>query len=107
MDRSDVITLIAVTQTQDNYGVWRSTEKKNDVFCQINSVTRNEFFQAGRAGLNPEFQVTMFAYDYDGEKIIEYNGKRYSVYRTYFARNDTVELYVQRKGGTITAPTEA
>lgn len=102
MDRSDVITLIAVTQTQDDYGVWRSTETKHDVFCQINSVTRNEFYQAGRAGLNPEFQITMFAYDYDDEKIIEYKGKRYSVYRTYFTRNDMIELYVQRKGGTVT-----
>ena len=42
----------------------------------------------------------MFAGDYNGERVVEYDGKTYGVYRTYYARTDTVELYVERKGGT-------
>ena len=42
--------------------------------------------------------MTMFAYDYEGEKIVEYQGKRYAVYRTYLGRDDTLELYVQEEG---------
>ena len=42
----------------------------------------------------------MFAGDYEDESIIEYNGKRYAVYRTFFSKTDTIELYVERKGGT-------
>lgn len=44
--------------------------------------------------------MTMFVGDYNGEKLVEYNGETYAVYRTYLAKNDTIELYVERKGGT-------
>ena len=104
MDRSDVITLIAATKKQDDYGVWRQTETRRDVFAQVDSVTRSEFFEGGRNGLNPEFRFTMFFADYDDERIVEFRGKRYSVYRTYIGRNDTLELYVERKGGTNGTP---
>ena len=100
MDRSTTISLITETRTQDDYGVWRTSETKTDVFCQVNSVSRNEFFDGGRNGLNPEFVFTMFFGDYNGERTVEYNGKRYSVYRTYHARTDVLELYVERTGGT-------
>lgn len=100
MDRSTVIKLIGVTREQDEYGVWRSTPTYREVFAQVDSVTRAEFFEAGRNGLNPEFRFTMFAGDYEGETMVEYAGKTYAIYRTFFARNDTLELYVERKGGT-------
>lgn len=100
MDRSDVINLISVTQTQDAYGVWRKTETSRKVFCEVQSVTANEFFEGGRNGLNPEYRITMFAYDYQGEQTVEYKAKRYGVYRTYHAKTDILELYVERMGGT-------
>ena len=100
MDRSNVITLISVTKSQDDYGVWRETEAQRDVFCDVGSVTRAEFFDGGRNGLNPEYVFTMFFGDYAGERIVEYNGDRFAIYRTYHGRNDTIELYAERKGGT-------
>lgn len=100
MDRSNVISLVSTSQTQDAFGVWRQTETKRDVFCQVDSVTRAEFFEAGRSGLNPEYRFTLFAGDYNGESIVIFGGKAYSVYRTYHARTDEIELYVERKGGT-------
>jgi hypothetical protein len=43
----------------------------------------------------------MFRYDYEGEKLLEYNGKEYSIYRTYCPHDsDDIELYVERKTGT-------
>lgn len=100
MDRSDVINLIATTQTQDQYGVWVSTTTSRRVYCNVSSVTRSEFFEGGRNGLNPEFRMTLFFGDYNGERIVEYKGQTYGVYRTYQGKNDTIELYVERKGGT-------
>ena len=100
MDRSDTLKLISVTRTQDAYGVWRSSESSKDVYCEVQSVTRSEFFDAGRNGLNPEFVFKIFFGDYDGEEIVEYGGKRYAIYRTYLAKNDNLELYAQREGGT-------
>lgn len=100
MDRSNVIKLISSTKTQDNNGVWRETLTERQVFCDVSSVTASEFFEGGRNGLNPEFRMTIFAGDYQGETMLEFNGKTYAIYRTYLARNDNLELYVERKGGT-------
>lgn len=44
--------------------------------------------------------MTMFFGDYEGETLVGYNGRMYSVYRTYQAKTDIIELYVERKGGT-------
>lgn len=42
----------------------------------------------------------MFFGDYNGEDELVYNGDTYAIYRTYKTRTDTLELYVERKGGT-------
>lgn len=100
MDKSEVLTLIGQTKIQDEYGVWRKGETERDIFCNVSSVTASEFFDGGRNGLNPEYRFTVFFADYEGERIVEYKGKRYAVYRTYQARTDTLEIYVERQGGT-------
>ena len=100
MDRSSIITLIGYSKEQDENGVWRTTSKERQVYCQVDSVTRSEFFEGGRNGLNPEYRFTLFAYDYHGEDTVKYAGRAYGVYRTYHGRDDTIELYAERKGGT-------
>lgn len=100
MDRSNIIQLISATKTQDENGVWRETLAKRQVFCNVSSVTASEFFEGGRNGLNPEYRMTMFNGDYQGETMLEFNGRTYAIYRTYLDRNDNLELYVERKGGT-------
>ena len=102
MDRSDVIKLISQTRTPDDYGRWIAKKTEKQVMCQVDSITRAEFFEGGRNGLNPEFKFTMFFGDYNGESVVEYQGKTYAVYRTYLRRTDIIELYVERKGGTNT-----
>lgn len=93
-----------MNRTQDEYGRWVATPTAKEVFCQVDSVTRAEFFDGGRNGLNPEFKFTMFFGDYNGESVVEYAGNTYSVYRTYLRRTDIIELYVERKGGTNVIP---
>ena len=100
MDRSDVINLISLTRTQDSYGQWIETESSTQVYCQVDSVTQSEFYEGGRAGLNPEYRFTIFFGDYNNETIVEYKSQRYSVYRTYLTKTDKIELYTERKGGT-------
>lgn len=100
MDRSNTCELLAVTKAKDEYGVIRETVTARTVYCAVQSVTRAEFFDAGRSGLNPEYRLTMFAWDYQGEPMLRYSGKTYSIYRTYVSKTDEIELYVERKGGT-------
>lgn len=100
MDRSNVIKLIGATKSQDDFGVWRETLTERTVFCNVQSVTRAEFFEGGRNGLNPQYVFTMFFADYEGETVVEFEGQTYSVYRTFRRRDDTLEIYVERRGGT-------
>ena len=100
MDRSEVITLVNETQVKNDFGVYEPVSETRDVFCQVRSITRSEFFDAGRNGLNPEFEFDVFFGDYEGERTVIYKDQRYAVYRTYQARTDVLELYVQREGGT-------
>ena len=96
----DVINLITVTSDQDEAGVSRQSYAEREVFCKVSSVTRSEFFAAGRSGLNPEYVFSVFAGDYDGEELLSYRGLSYAIYRTYRKEGDYIELYAERKGGT-------
>lgn len=100
MDRSTPIQLIKVMREKDAHGVERSAaETARAVFANVKSASAKEFFEGGRNGLNPQYVFTMFLYDYDNETIVEYDGVRYGVYRTY-EKGDMIELHAERKGGT-------
>lgn len=99
MNLADVITLVSVTQEQDAFGVWQKVKIEREIFCYVNSVSRAEFFDGGRNGLNPEYTFTIFADDYNGEETLIYKGKAYGIYRTYHRNGDNLELYAERKGG--------
>ena len=99
MDRSNVIKLISGNYTQDEIGQFITEETSRLVFCDVRSITREEWFNAGRNGLKPSYVFIVFEPDYQGEKIVEFNGIRYGVYRTYRGRNEQMELYVEEKGG--------
>ena len=101
MTRDVEITLITPSFALDDWGIPQpNAETTNTVMARIGSVSASEFFEAGRNGLRPEYKFTMFLYDYDGQRELEYEGTRYTVYRTYMGKSDTVELYVALKGGT-------
>lgn len=99
MNKSDVIYLISQTYNKDAISQYIATESKREVFANISSISASEWFEAGRSGLQAEYRITMFKYDYHGEKIVEIDGRRYGVYRTYSANSDEIELYVEEKAG--------
>lgn len=77
------------------------TETEREIIGDVQSISQNEFYQAGRNGLNPQLKVVIYDFEWHGEKIVEVKGKRYSVYRTYSIMNtDHLELYLEEKGGT-------
>lgn len=97
----DVLKLVNTCFKTDEYGVERKERTEREVFCKVDSVTRTEFFNGGRNGLNPSLVFTIFAGDYCEEIEIEYCGKYYAVYRDYYIPGtDYLELYAERKGGT-------
>lgn len=99
MDRSDIIVLIDATYTYDEIGQEIASETEREIYCDISSISRTEWYEAGQGNIKPEYKITMFEPDYNGEEIARYNGNRYAVYRTYRGKNETIELYLQREAG--------
>lgn len=95
---TDTLLLITQTITLDSYGNEVAAETEKTVFCEVDSITQSEFYQAADTELNPEYRFTVFFGDYDGQGIVVYNGVRYAIYRT-FRNGDYMELYAERKIG--------
>lgn len=95
MINEDVIYL--VSENPQAHGIFdKPAETRRMVFCQVNSVTRSEFWRAHEAGLNPAyvFRLSEEA-DYQGEKIVIYHGVRYRVARAY-AHGDRSEANLSK-----------
>lgn len=93
----EVLTLIQQTHGVDDYGDPKITEVKNDVFARLASIGQKEFYQAHAVGLQPELKFILSDYlDYNGEKLVEHEGQRYRVLRTYRAGLE-LELVVYRE----------
>lgn len=96
----DMIALIRRETRRDEKGVEREyTASYHEVYCRVKSISRQEFFQAGEAGLTPTFLFEIHPRDYEGEDTATYRGETYSIYRTYEKSADVMELYVQREAG--------
>lgn len=91
--------LIAVRYEPDGLNQMVPVETSRQVLCRKESVSQSEWYRAGVNGLKPQHKLTMFHGDYAGETIVELDGVRYSVYRTYLAKHDRIELYLEKKAG--------
>lgn len=99
MDKTNIIYLQSVTYEKDQYGVNRAIKTERKVYCDVSSVTSAEFFQGGAQGLKPDLRFVMSIFDYEDEEELIFEGKPYSIYRTYRGKNDDIELYTERKQG--------
>ncbi len=99
MDKEAV--LISQTFVKDKMGQPIPQEiRSSPILVSDGSITRAEFDVAGRRSLNPEMVIKTQACNYNGEEIVEVDGTRYGVYRTYRPPySDEVELYLERKTG--------
>lgn len=96
----DVIAyLIGYTVTLNDYKQEVKTETRSPIFAIKESISRAEFYNGGKAGLQPEFRLTTAIIDYNGELEVELDGVRYGIYRTYNVSQDYIELYCEKKGG--------
>lgn len=96
----DLLTLIAVSYEQDNIGQQIAAETSADVWAHLRSVSRSEWYAAGRDGMQPAIVAEMPIVNYHGERTAVWHGKRYNVYRTYFVDgSDVIELYLEERVG--------
>lgn len=96
-DWTNEVTLIAIVQpeeaTNENGFPNEPGEVERTVFCNKRSISQSEFYKAQQAGKQVEAKVEVHTVDYEGESLVIFEGKRYSVLKTYEPPdNDTVEL---------------
>ena len=83
----------------DAYGNETLTYTETTVFVQPRSVYNAEFYNAAQAGLHPSitFELTNRA-DYNGEKVIEWEGKLYDIIRAdWTAQRDSISLICEER----------
>ncbi len=90
------ITLIAQTEPAERTGSngfpSTQTETTTTVFCNKKNVGYQEFFSSQQAGHTVSFKVEVYKVDYNGEVLVQFEGKRYSVLKTYEIDDDLIEL---------------
>lgn len=68
-------------------------------FCSKLSISRQEFFNAGQLGFKPQILIVVNSDEYDGQKTIEYDKKRYAIYKCFQRSDGYTELYCEIRGG--------
>ena len=91
------ITLITETEpeerTNENGFPNKPVESKSIVFCNKRSISQGEYYKAQQAGKKVEAKVEVHSVDYTGEVLVEFEGRRYSVLKTYEPDDsDVIEL---------------
>ena len=73
---------------------------RTEVKCTEKSVGLTEAYQAMGAGLNPEKRLLIpYERDYNGERELEYQGKRWKVLRVADGEYNGVLLTIQKVDG--------
>ena len=83
----------------DKYGNKTTKEDKRTVFVQPRGVYASEFYNAAQLGLKPSLTLYMTnRNDYQGEKVLEFDGKDYSVIRVdWNAQRDGISLICEER----------
>lgn len=89
------------TPTFDEYGNEVLPVTETEVFVQPRGVYQSEFYNAAQLGLKPS--LTLFLSnreDYDGQKVLEYEGTEYNVIRVdWNAQRDGISLICEERVG--------
>lgn len=96
------LDLISATNTQSELGDPIPNETRITVLCDVLSVTRSEYYAAASHNLRPEIVFSVNMYDYEKQSLVEFEGIKYNVIRTYKSNEskgigdfETIELVCQ------------
>ena len=84
-----------VRETPGAHGIFAPrSEELIQTFCQVDSVTRAEFWRAQQAGIAPRWVLRLSEHaDYHDEKLVIFRDKRWRVLRSY-TKDQSVELVI-------------
>ena len=97
--QDSTLKLISFTNAKDKYGMPTKTEVATEIYCRVSSESGSEFNAAQQNGIKPQWKFIIRSLEYSGQNIVEFDSKRFAVYRTYQAGLDDIELYVEEREG--------
>lgn len=98
MIRASEANLIKEVTSRDPIGQLVREETSRLIPVRVASVTRLEWAEASKVGVNPQVMLITPSINYEGESIVEFEGQRLYVYRTY-TNGGQIELYLERRAG--------
>ena len=101
---NEIIKLRKIDRTYDDVGEPIEISTQREIYAKILSIGQQEFYQAQATGLKPELKFEIADYlDYEDEKELIHDNKRYQILRTY--RKSTRQLEITVYGGVNIAIT--
>lgn len=94
---NDVLTLISYEVIPDGIGNQKKECIKKTILCNVQSTTRNEYYNYGDSELRPEYTAEVNSCEYEGEHEAEFKGEQYVIERTYEIDRDILELTLSRR----------
>ena len=93
----DVCILLTFEIKTNNIGIeTKELLEQREVYCIKESISRSEFYQAEKHNIKAELKLTMLEEEYQKEKQLLYNNKKYKIYKTYIF-DKYIELYCEAK----------
>nr|WP_317357839.1 phage head closure protein [uncultured Tyzzerella sp.] len=91
----DVCILLTFEIKTNNIGIeTKELLEQRKVYCIKESISRSEFYQAEKHNIKAELKLTMLEEEYQKEKQLLYNDKKYKIYKTYIF-DKYIELYCE------------
>ncbi|QMV43738.1 head-tail adaptor protein [Cohnella cholangitidis] len=87
---SDLVRLIGLTSLSGVNGDTITEQPPRDVLAEKKSVRLSEYYQALANALRPEVMFVIWSSEYNDEPLLEYEGVRYQIIRTFVPPNDRV-----------------
>lgn len=83
--------MVAPEQEVDENGfTLEAQEQRTEVFANVRSAGMKEFYEAQLAGIDVRLKADVHTEEYDGQTAAEYDGKRYTITRTYQSDNGEI-----------------
>lgn len=95
------LTLLGQEYEEDEWGNQVPAESRTTILCKLKSIGRQEFYAAAQAGMKPELVFVVHAYEYDDQKLVEFEGRKYSIVRTYRMSFEEMELVCSEAIGNV------
>lgn len=64
-----------------------NVEESSVVLCDVESVKQSEHYAAASNGMKPEIVFIVNKYEYEGQKLVEFENVRYKVTREFRPKN--------------------